>query len=259
GYAATCTEAGQKTYYVCERCDKRFEDDTASVEITNHDSTIPAPGHDWKNATCTTSKTCQVCGATEGDANGHTASDWITDETGHWKVCTICNTVIDGSKADHADGNEDGKCDTCGYVMAQSYVIIEGMDSQWTMNSNEPLTFRADVEFSQFTGVELDGVPVDSGNYTAVSGSTIVTLKEEYLKTLPAGEHTLTMVFRSGSASTNFEIKTDTGNPTDNISPSTGDTSLLMLWISLLLTGTVGIVSMIFVSKRKLTNRTYEK
>ena len=28
--------------------------------------------HDWADATCTAPKTCSLCGATDGEANGHT-------------------------------------------------------------------------------------------------------------------------------------------------------------------------------------------
>ena len=40
-------------------------------------------GHDWKAATCTSPKTCTVCGITEGEA-GHTYVDG---------VCTLCSKL----------------------------------------------------------------------------------------------------------------------------------------------------------------------
>ena len=251
GHAATCTEAGQKTYYVCEGCGKWFEDATANVEITDHDSIILAPSHNWLEATCTEPKTCQVCGATEGEANGHTPSDWNTDETSHWKVCTVCNERITGSKAEHTDENEDGKCDACGYAQAKCYAIIEGMDGKWTVNSSDTLTFRADGEFRLFTGVEVDDMTVDPSNYTAVSGSTIVTLRTEYLKTLATGKHKLTVTFRNGSASANFDIQAAPKKPASNGSPKTGDDSHFMVWTVLLLASAVGIVALIIGSKKK--------
>lgn len=39
--------------------------------------------HEWAEADCTTPKTCTVCGATEGNANGHKYSSG---------VCSVCNT-----------------------------------------------------------------------------------------------------------------------------------------------------------------------
>ena len=254
--AATCNEAGHKAYYVCEGCGLWFEDATASVEITDHDSVILVPGHDWKDATCTEPKTCKACGKTEGEANGHKASDWMTDESSHWKVCTVCEEVIDGSKADHADENKDGKCDACGYAMVQNYEVTEGADSKWTVTSGETLTFRADGEFSLFTGVMMDGKLVDPSNYTAVAGSTIVTFKAEYLKTLGAGEHTMTIVFTNGSASANFEIKAGSGS---NGTPSTGDNSHVLLWTALLLLSAAGIVTLVIVGNKKQYDKKYVK
>ena len=54
---ATCTEDGNKAYYVCSGCGKWYEDATGNVEIVDHNSVvIDHPGHDWKEATCTDPK-----------------------------------------------------------------------------------------------------------------------------------------------------------------------------------------------------------
>lgn len=89
---------------------------------------------------------------------------------------------------------------------ASDYKIIEGANSAWSQNSDGTLTFRADGDFAKFTGVKVDGNPVPADQYTAVAGSTIVTFSAEYLKTLSAGAHTLTVVFNDGECSTNFEV-----------------------------------------------------
>ena len=101
------------------------------------------------------------------------------------------------------------------------YKIIEGANSAWSQNGDGTLTFRANGEFTKFTGVKVDGNLVPADQYTAVSGSTIVTFNAEYLKTLSAGAHTLTVLFNDGECSTNFEVtvaqngnggNTNTGN-----------------------------------------------
>ena len=54
---ATCTEAGNKTYYKCS-CGKWFEDLTANVEITDKSSVIiKALGHNWDEGVVTTEPT----------------------------------------------------------------------------------------------------------------------------------------------------------------------------------------------------------
>lgn len=78
----------------------------------------------------------------------------------------------------------------------------------WMQNSDGTLTVRANGDFSKFTGVKIDGTLIDAENYTAVSGSTIITLKTAYLKTLSVGTHTITVVYPDGECSTNFVIKT---------------------------------------------------
>ena len=71
--------------------------------------------HDWTEATCTTPKTCKLCGATEGDALGHSfGTEWHFDSTHHWQACT-CGEQ--SGKAEHADSDKNGLCDVCGYKM----------------------------------------------------------------------------------------------------------------------------------------------
>ncbi len=54
----------------------------------------------------------------------------------------------------------------------------------------------------------MDGEVLDKANYDIAKGSLKLTLKEDYLKTLPAGEHVLGMQFAGDvSVETVFEIK----------------------------------------------------
>ncbi|MCH5169665.1 MAG: hypothetical protein J1F24_00120 [Oscillospiraceae bacterium] len=99
------------------------------------------------------------------------------------------------------------------YKPNEEYKIIDGANS--VVNSDtKSLIIRIDAEFSKFTGVTVDGKAVDSSNYTASEGSTIVEFKGEYLSTLSVGKHTVSILFTDGEATTQFEIKRDkdTGN-----------------------------------------------
>ncbi len=99
------------------------------------------------------------------------------------------------------------------YEEPKDYSIIEGANSVVNLNT---LTIKADGDFDKFTGVKVDGELVDSSNYTATEGSTIIEFKADYLKTLDAGEHTVSVVFTDGEATTKFEIKEDKNtNATD--------------------------------------------
>ena len=198
-----------------------------------------------KDSTCTGAGnkayyTCDGCGKWFEDANGAVE---ITDKS---------SVIIEGSKAAHSYG-DDNVCDICGYtkpVTPSSYSIIEGANSSWTKNTDGTLTFRANGDFSKFIGVKVDGTLIDAKNYTAVSGSTIVTLKADYLKTLSNGTHSLTVLFNGGECSTNFEI-IGTTNPLNSTGPQTGDDSNLALWFVLMCISCSGAVGTIIYSRKK--------
>ena len=87
------------------------------------------------------------------------------------------------------------------------YKITMGANGTWTQNSDGTLQFVANGDFSKFTGIKVDGTLVAADQYTAVSGSTIITLKSDYLRTLSVGKHILTVVYKDGECATEFEIK----------------------------------------------------
>lgn len=83
--AATCTENGNKAYYICQTCGTWFSDKAGKEVIDDHDSVIiPAAGHTWK-------------------------TDWSKDEVNHWHECAVC-----GAKKDTGAHTGDTLCQTCG-------------------------------------------------------------------------------------------------------------------------------------------------
>ena len=113
----TCTEKGNTAYYTCDGCDKWFEDATGVSEITDKTSVILA-------------------------ATGHSVSDWKSDNTEHWKECTVvgCGVIIKDSKAAHTagewiidtpataetDGSKHKECTVCGYTMITEAIPATG-------------------------------------------------------------------------------------------------------------------------------------
>ena len=92
--------------------------------------------------------------------------------------------------------------------------VIEGADQTIATGANKSVTIRADGDFSKFVSVSVDGTETAKENYTAASGSTIITLKPEYVKTLAAGKHTVAIYFTDGLAQTSLTIEKQTsGNP----------------------------------------------
>ncbi|MEG1396819.1 MAG: Ig-like domain-containing protein, partial [Oscillospiraceae bacterium] len=87
-----------------------------------------------------------------------------------------------------------------------TYPVTKGAESAWVQGSGKPMVFTCDVPLAKFTGLNLDGMKLAESDYTAVSGSTIITLKPAYLATLTPGTHTLKILFRGGVAKTTFTI-----------------------------------------------------
>lgn len=189
-------------------------------------------------------------GASWGDAYGasYETGDEITFEASVWKITRDAGTPVCGitmysasiynenneciARVEFINGNGDGvnipydllayeknadieKIDISlldiNYEEPIDYNIIEGANSVVNSDANS-LTIKADGEFSKFTGVKIDGELIDGSNYTATEGSTIIEFEDDYLKTLDAGEHTVSVVFTDGAATTKFEIKKDDNN-----------------------------------------------
>lgn len=244
-------------------------------------------GHVYDDAADTT---CNVCGYVRtvtppAPVHTHTYGAWSNDDTDHWHECTdAACTDKAGSIKDKAahvyDDDVDTTCNVCGYIrtvtpptITPDYKFLEGANGKWTKSSDKNLAFRANGEFSKFTGVKVDGTKIDADKYTAVSGSTIVNLKKEYLETLSVGKHTLTVAYTDGECSTEFEIKaasttkkdtTDkenkssktTASKLDNAkTPKTGDNSNILLWITLLFSSGVMLMGKAFANKKRKQDR----
>ena len=83
------------------------EDNNHSCDTCNAEN---ISNHTWRDATCTTPKTCSVCGATEGDAMGHTEDLYENNQDGTHNVkCSVCNSVT-ASNQNHTYDSETHVC-----------------------------------------------------------------------------------------------------------------------------------------------------
>ena len=143
----------------------------------------------------------------------HTYGKWSYDNIGHWQECTdpLCPNkayTIKYQGYHQFSTSRDTTCNICGYKRTlPTYNFIDGANGEWLKNSNKDFGFKTDGEFSKFTGVKVDGTLIGADKYTAVTGSTLVTLKKDYLETLSVGKHTLTVVYTDGECTTEFEVK----------------------------------------------------
>ena len=129
-----------------------------------------------------------------------------------------------------------------------AYNILDGAGSSWTQNTDGSLAIRGSGEISKFREVKVDGVTVDPVNYTVTEGSTIITFKPEYLKSLSAGNHSFELVWTDGTAATNFTVAENTDQSAK--SPKTGEDFSMALCTALLMISCAGLAGM-FVRRKK--------
>ena len=122
GGTATCTEKA-----VCATCNTAYGNTAAH----SHGSEWKTDANEhWNECACgdkankaahtdsDTNGKCDVCGADVPVAppshNHDYGTTWKSDENNHWKECECGDKA---NRASHADGDSDGNCDACGYVM----------------------------------------------------------------------------------------------------------------------------------------------
>ena len=210
--------------------------------------------HTGGEATCTSKAICEYCGEHYGelDSTNHnlekiSAKDATVTETGnkeYWH-CKDCDKYF----ADENGIDEIALADTV--ISKLSPEIIKGKGQSIVAGENKELSFTSNAAFSDFIRVELDGKTLDEKYYTVKEGSTIVTLKADYVATLSVGEHTIGIVSTNGTATNTFTVKAKTTVDTDTDSPQTGDNSRMALWIALLVASVFGLAGTAVYSKRK--------
>lgn len=136
-----------------------------------------------------------------------------------------------------------------------SYKMLKA-PTQLTMG--EDANFVSEADFNKFVEVRVDNKLVDPANYSVKSGSTDVTLKGSYTKTLNVGEHTLEIVSNDGKASAKFTVvaaettKPHKSQKTSRLRmPQTGDSANIAFASAMGVTG-VALVLVALDRKRKI-------
>ena len=132
------------------------------------------------------------------------------------------------------------------------YEVTEGANQEYTITRDNEAKFKINADFRLFdTGkVYVDDELVDPNNYTAESGSTIITLKKEFVDTLSVGKHTLKVLFNDGGQATTIFNVAKTTIPVEN--PNTLDN--VMIYIVSGILSIIGITGAITFYKRKQNN-----
>ena len=236
--APTCTEKGNTAYYTCDGCDKWFEDATGASEITDKTSVILA-------------------------ATGHSASDWKSDNTDHWKECTVvgCGVIIEGSKAAHTagewiidtpatattSGSKHKECTVCGYTMATETISATG-------GGEHTHSYGSDWK-NDATNHWHECSCGDKADKAAHDFKWVVD--KEATATQKGSKHEECRVCGYKKAAVEIPATgtpTEPGKPTDSDSPQTGDNSNMILWIALLFVSGGVVIGIIVYSKKKKEN-----
>ena len=132
------------------------------------------------------------------------------------------------------------------------YEVTDGANQEYIITKDSEAKFKINADFRMFDGgkVYVDDELVDPNNYTAESGSTIITLKKEYVDKLSIGKHTLKVVFSDGGQATTIFNVAKTTVPVEN--PNTLDN--VMIYIVSGILSIIGITGAITFYKRKQKN-----
>ena len=132
------------------------------------------------------------------------------------------------------------------------YEVTEGANQKYTITKNNEAKFKINADFRLFDDgkVYVDNELVNPKNYTAESGSTIITLKKEFVDTLSVGKHTLKVLFNDGGQATTIFNVAKTTVPVEN--PNTLDN--VMIYIVSGILSIIGISGTLTIYKRKQKN-----
>ena len=225
--------------------DKNHICDVCEVKISDHTG---------GEATCTKKAVCEYCGEEYGeiDSSNHnlehvSEKDATVTDAGnieYWQ-CKDCENYFTDEKGISSISQEDT------VIAKLQPEIIEGNGQSVTAGEKKDLAFRSNAAFSDFIRVEIDGKTLDEKNYTVKEGSTIVTLKADYVASLSVGVHTLGIVSESGTATTTFTITAKTAADNSIKPVNSGDNSHMALWLALLIVSGGAVVGTTVVIKKR--------
>ena len=242
--APTCTEKGNTAYYTCDGCDKWFEDATGASEITDKTSVILA-------------------------ATGHSASDWKSDNTDHWKECTVvgCGVIIEGSKAAHTagewiidtpatattSGSKHKECTVCGYTMATETIPATG-GGEHTHSYGSEWKYDATNHWHECSCGDKDDVAAHSFKWVVDKEATATQKGSKHEECKVCGYKKAAVEIPATGSATKPTDPTQTNPNTGAESQKTGDNSNVILWIALLFISGGAVIGITVYSKKKKEN-----
>ena len=239
--APTCTEKGNTAYYTCDGCDKWFEDATGASEVTDKTSVILA-------------------------ATGHSASDWKSDNTDHWKECTVvgCGVIIEGSKAAHTagewiidtpatattSGSKHKECTVCGYTMATETIPATG-GGEHTHNYSSDWKSDSINHWKECSCGDKADVAAHSFKWVVDKEATATKKGSKHEECKVCGYQRPAVEIPATGSTTKPTGPTGSNPNTGAESPKTGDNSNMILWIAVLFVSGFGVLGTVIYGKKK--------
>ena len=242
--APTCTEKGNTAYYTCDGCDKWFEDATGASEITDKTSVILA-------------------------ATGHSASDWKSDNTDHWKECTVvgCGVIIEDSKAAHTagewiidtpatattSGSKHKECTVCGYTMTTETIPATG-GGEHTHSYGSDWKYDADNHWHECSCGDKADKAAHDFKWVVDKEATATQKGSKHEECKVCGYKKAAVEIPATGSTTKPTDPTQTNSNTGAEGPKTGDNSNMILWIALLFISGGAVIGITVYSKKKKEN-----
>ena len=129
------------------------------------------------------------------------------------------------------------------------HTVSDGTDltNNFVMKSSDKLVFTSNGFYEGFSKVTVNGKDLSTSNYTKEKGSTIITLKNTYLKTLTKGKYELKIHYKDGkTAAANFYVVEAAKATT---TPKTGDP--IMTAVFGMNASAAALGAMLFLGKKK--------
>ena len=188
-------------------------------------------------------------------ADGFTFGGWYTD--------SACTKAYDFNSAVKADitlyakwtAVSSGSSSSSGSNTANTYTVIEGGDGTWDGTSDYVIRVKSAEDdahcIDRFLWAAVDGHELVVGKESEIApGSTIVTIKSDYLKTLSAGTHTIVVNFTDNSITTTITISNASTNSGASI-PATGEMQSTAMYEGIAMIAAACALSILVIRKRK--------
>ncbi|MBS6374674.1 MAG: hypothetical protein KH431_08735 [Erysipelotrichaceae bacterium] len=143
--------------------------------------------------------------------------------------------------------------------------VTAGAGATHKLGNGQDMMFTCSGKLDNLSGIYVDGALVDPNNYTLQSGSTILSLKADYLNKLTAGNHTLKFQYKDNifteASFTIIGIDDNANTPIDtnksantnrSVSPNTGDTTHADILTALIILS-VGVIGGLI--KKRMNNQ----